>query len=45
MAFQLERMAMKPMQRGEHHQQQAEAVDAEVVGGADGGNPGACSTN
>jgi hypothetical protein len=27
-------------ERGEHHQQQSEPVDAEVIGGAQGGNPG-----
>ena len=40
MAFQLERMERKPSSGGEHHQQQAEPVDADVVGGAEGGNPG-----
>ena len=39
MAFQLERIAMKPISGGQHHQQQADAVDAEVVAGAEGGNP------
>ena len=29
----------EPDHGGEHHQQQSEAVDAEVVGGAQGGNP------
>ena len=40
MAFQLDRIGEEADHGGEHHQQEAEPVDAEVVGGADAGNPG-----
>ena len=40
MAFQLDRMARKPDHRGEHDEQQAEPVDADVVRRADARDPG-----
>ena len=39
MAFQLERIARNADHRGQHDQQQAEAVDADVVAGAERGDP------
>ena len=39
MAFQEERIARKPDQRGEHDQQQADAVDADEILRAEAGDP------